>query len=93
MKNIAKANIVILPQPFKLYYPVAITSQEQFDSVKTYYKIDKDNVDSLELNTGFKVVGYKNNNNKGTATVYLKGIGDYCGTRTVTFKINALEMR
>lgn len=93
LKNIAKANIVILPQTIKLFYPVEITSEEQFDSVKTYYKIDRDNVDYLELDTDFEVVGYKNNVNKGTATVYLKGVGDYCGTKTVTFKINALEMR
>lgn len=34
-------------------------------------------------------VAYKNNTNKGTATVTVTGIGNYTGTKTATFAINA----
>lgn len=33
------------------------------------------------------ITGYENNVKKGTAKLYIKGIGDFCGTKTVTFKI------
>lgn len=35
----------------------------------------------------YEIVGYSNNINKGTAKVVLRGLGDYGGTKTVTFKI------
>lgn len=43
------------------------------------------------LNTGqeYEIVGYRNNVKKGTATVTIKGIGNYGGTKTVKFKIAA----
>lgn len=37
----------------------------------------------------YEIVGYKNNVKKGTATVILRGIGDYGGTKKATFKISA----
>jgi len=37
----------------------------------------------------YEIVSYKNNVNKGTATVVLKGVGNYGGTKNVTFKIKA----
>ena len=40
----------------------------------------------------FEIIGYKNNVKKGTATVILKGAGEYAGTKTATFKITAREM-
>ena len=48
-------------------------------SYKIYLKKDKD----------YQVVGYYNNINKGTATVLVKGIGKYSGSKLVTFKITA----
>jgi len=42
---------------------------------------------TLKLNTDY-TVSYKNNTNAGTATVTIKGIGNYTGTKTATFKIN-----
>ena len=33
------------------------------------------------------IVSYSNNINKGTAKVTFRGIGEYGGTKTVTFKI------
>ena len=35
----------------------------------------------------YEIVSYSNNVAKGTATVVLKGVGEYGGTKTVTFKI------
>ena len=35
----------------------------------------------------FIITGYSKNVNQGTAKVTLKGIGDYTGTTTVSFKI------
>ena len=37
----------------------------------------------------YEIVTYKNNVKKGTATVVLKGVGNYGGTKNVTFKIKA----
>lgn len=38
---------------------------------------------------GFEIVpeSYMNNKNKGTASVYIKGVGDYVGVKKITFKI------
>lgn len=37
--------------------------------------------------TDYEIVGYSNNIKKGTATVILRGTGDYGGTKKVTFQI------
>ena len=37
----------------------------------------------------YEIIGYKNNRTKGTATVILHGLGEYGGTKNVTFKIGA----
>ncbi len=37
----------------------------------------------------YEIIGYKNNLTKGTATVILHGLGEYGGTKNVTFKIGA----
>ena len=37
--------------------------------------------------THFTVKGYTNNVKKGTAKVTVQGIGDYAGTKTISFKI------
>lgn len=39
--------------------------------------------------TDYEIVGYSNNVKKGTATVVLRGTGDYGGTKKATFKIGA----
>ncbi len=45
-------------------------------------------MDATESYGCYDIVSYKNNVNKGTATITLKGKGDYAGTTTVTFKIS-----
>lgn len=45
----------------------------------------------LAYDKGYTIVpgSYRNNTKKGTATVTIKGVGDYGGTRNVSFKITA----
>lgn len=35
----------------------------------------------------FEIIGYKNNVNKGNATMVIRGIGEYGGTKEVKFSI------
>lgn len=37
----------------------------------------------------YEIVSYSNNVNKGTATVVIKGVGNYGGTKTIKFKIKS----
>jgi hypothetical protein len=41
----------------------------------------------------YEIVSYTNNIKKGTATMVIRGIGNYGGTKTVKFKIDAKVMR
>ncbi len=49
--------------------------------------IDKTTKEELVYGQDYKIAGYKRNNKKGSATVIIKGLGDYGGTRNVTFRI------
>lgn len=42
---------------------------------------------TLTENRNYKILGYYNNVRKGTAMILVQGIGDYTGTKTITFKI------
>lgn len=46
----------------------------------------------LTYGTDYEVVSYKNNIRKGTATVILRGKGDYAGEKAVSFKINTSKI-
>ncbi|MDO4194457.1 MAG: Ig-like domain-containing protein, partial [Erysipelotrichaceae bacterium] len=70
-----------------------IANQEYTGSPVT---IDEDDITSIKLGkkeqelvlgTDYMIVSYSNNINKGTAKVTFRGIGEYGGTKTVTFKI------
>ena len=37
----------------------------------------------------YEIVSYENNINKGKAKVTIKGVGNYGGTKTITFTIKA----
>lgn len=41
----------------------------------------------------YQIVGYTNNLKKGTAKVTIKGVGDYGGTKQVSFRIQSQSMR
>ena len=41
----------------------------------------------------FELIDYKNNVNKGTAQVTVRGVGDYAGTKVFKFKSEAQSMK
>jgi len=52
----------------------------------------KDGAKTLVLGTDYEIESYANNTNAGTATVVLKGKGDYSGTAPVNFTIDPLNL-
>ena len=85
--DISKATIQICNQPYT-GGPVTITEQAQFKEGKVYVKIGKEKR-VLNLGQDIEVVSdsYLRNVNKGTAKVTFRGINDFGGTKTVTYKI------
>lgn len=84
--SIGNANIVINAQT---YTGKAITlKEEDFKKVKV-------GNDLLKMGEDYEIVpgSYKNNVNKGNATVTIRGIGNYGGTRQVTYRISSYIMR
>lgn len=74
--NISKAKVTIPPQS---YTKKEIKPDSQIDVRMEGVK--------LTLGTDYKIVGYSNNVKKGTAKAVIHGIGNYGGTKTVSFKI------
>lgn len=84
--SIGTANIVVKAQT---YTGKAITlKEEDFKKVKV-------GNDMLEMGVDYEIVpgSYKNNVNKGSATVTIRGIGNYGGTRQVMYRISSYMMR
>lgn len=79
--NIASAKIVI---PSFVYSGKAITLDE--NKIQVTMVVNK-KAETLEFGRDFEIIGYKNNVNKGTAKVTIRGLGNYGGTKEVTFKI------
>jgi len=48
---------------------------------------DRKTNEELEYGMDYEIIGYKNNTKKGYATVIIKGLGNYGGTRNVKFRI------
>lgn len=48
---------------------------------------DRKTNEELEYGIDYEVTGYKNNTKRGYATVIIKGLGDYGGSRNVKFRI------
>ena len=84
--NLAKASITIKPQQYLSGKPVEITSAEQFSKAAM-------GKNQLTLGTDFKVYAYSNNVNRGTATVVFKGIEEYSGYKSVTYKIGQRTLK
>ena len=42
---------------------------------------------TLRCGTDYTIIAYQNNEKAGTAKMILKGLGDYGGLKTVSFKI------
>ncbi len=87
--DISKATIQIKNQEYT-GNPVMINEQSQFKEGKVYMKVGKE-TRVLELGKDIEVVpgSYVKNVNKGTAKVTFRGIGDFGGTKTVSYKIGA----
>ena len=79
--------------PSQVYTGSAYTLNDIKLSDGTLFKNNiKDGKTPLTLDADYYVSAYKNNTATGTATVLLAGKGDYKGTVTVTFPIDAQEM-
>lgn len=83
-KNIAKATFKIKDQVLEVKGREVILTSSDFTTA-----IAPDKTTQLVYGSDFIITGYKANTKKGTATVTLKGIGNYGGTKTATFKIGA----
>lgn len=84
VQDISKAAVTIKAQ---VYTGKAITvTEEDFSKIKV-------GDTALKLGKHYEITGdYTDNINKGTAKVTIKGIGNYGGTKTVTFKITSRPM-
>lgn len=82
--DISKATVKVVN---KLYYnngvPVELT-KDDLSVVVNKQPLQK---------TDYEIVGYKNNKVKGTASVTIKGLGNYGGTKTVNYKIEGLGLK
>lgn len=78
--DIGKAKVSVEPQTY--------TGSEIEPHSGTGVKVTYKGVES-ELTEGvhYEITGYANNVKKGTAKLYIKGLGDFGGTKTVSFKI------
>lgn len=85
--DIGKATIQLNNQEYT-GQPVGITDQSQFKTGKVYIKIGKE-TKVLTLGKDIEVVpgSYAKNINKGTAKVTFRGINDFGGTKTVSYKV------
>ena len=94
-KDLGKAKIEVKDQKYT-GTDITLTSADQFktltDSRGNPLKFGSEDPSEDD----FTVVSYKNNINKGKATVVLKGTGDglngYAGTKTVTFNIGVRSL-
>lgn len=73
----------------KLKVSVANQTYDGYNSVTLDGKAFTFKGKTLTLGTDYVITGYTNNYKKGNATVTIKGIGQYGGTKTVKFKITA----
>lgn len=85
--DISRATIRINDQSYT-GKPVLITEQSQFKTGKVFIRIGRE-TKALTLGEDIEVVpdSYVKNVNKGTAKVTFRGINDFGGTKTVSFRI------
>ena len=87
------STVTIPSIPSQVYTGSAYTLNNIKLSDGTLFKNNiKDGKTALTLDADYYVSAYKNNTATGTTTVLLAGKGDYKGTVTVTFPIDAQEM-
>ena len=81
--DISKANMTVAPQVYsgRSICPVKKRSEPQ-DPNKPVIKLS-----GSVTTDDYEIVGYGNNVNKGIATVTVRGVGNYGGTKKISFKI------
>jgi len=85
-KHLGKASVALRDSKEKKYY----TGKEiTLDKTELKVRIGKVELSSDE----FELIDYKNNRDKGTAQVTVRGTGDYAGTKVFKFKIEAQSMK
>lgn len=87
-KNISSARITIRKQNQIYADKSVILDEEDIDATIKINGV----YEPLVLGKDYKIVGYKNNINAGTAKVTIAGIGAYGGTRDISFKIVSKSM-
>ena len=89
-KLVARNNNIAKDTTFKvqdqIFLGKEINDLDEADFTSAYVKYGKEQ-QQLRLGIDYEIAGYQNNTNKGNATVILKGKGNFCGTKKVTFKI------
>ena len=84
-RNIASARIKVEPQK---YTGAEVKPGKEAVTVEMKVKGKWEEIDK----SCFEITGYSNNVKKGTAKLTIHGIGEYGGSKTVSFKINAKPM-
>ncbi len=82
--NLAKAKAKMIKDQDYTGNAVKLSSS---DLTEVLYTGKKDSPVYLVPGRDFKIVSYRDNVKKGAAKVTLQGLGDYAGTKTLTFKI------
>lgn len=81
-KSITKASVTVQPQ---IYTGLEVKPGK--DQI-TKITVGRDTLQEDD----YEIIDYTNNIKKGTAKMIIKGVGDYGGTKTVTFKITARKI-
>ena len=84
--DIAKARVTVEAQT----YTGSAVEPDSGTGVKVTYRGQSG---TLTEGVDYIITGYENNINKGTAKLRIVGIGDYCGTKTASFKIKTKIFR
>ncbi len=84
--DIAKAKVTVEAQ----IYTGSEIKPDSATGVRVTYKGQSS---GLTEGVDYMITGYDNNINRGTAKLYIRGIGEYCGTKTVSFKIKTKQFR
>ncbi|MCM1088452.1 MAG: glycosyl hydrolase 53 family protein [Muribaculaceae bacterium] len=92
--DVSKATVTVTPQTYTGEAIEPTGGENGAVTVTMKYKVSgKQVVDTLYEGIDYKIISYSNNTNKGNkAKLTIKGIGNYGGTKTQTFKINAKGM-
>lgn len=78
--DIGKAKVSVEPQT---YTGSEIEPRSDTGVKVTYKGFENELIEGVH----YEITGYANNVKKGTAKLYIKGLGDFGGTKTVSFKI------